>query len=66
VGEGGVLIVGSRCVAMPSDDDDDDDLVRATVNCKLCELVKRLQLLLKSSCKSSINPVTTPNPMFSH
>lgn len=40
VGDGEAPIVGSRCVAMPSVDA--VNLPLATVNCKLCELVKRL------------------------
>jgi hypothetical protein len=36
VGGGRVPIVGSRCVATPSEDV--EILVRAIVNCKVCEL----------------------------
>jgi hypothetical protein len=36
--------------------------VRAVVNCRVCELATALWLLLVTFCKSSVNPITNPNP----
>jgi hypothetical protein len=33
------------------------------VKCRECELVKVLKLF---ACKCSINPITNPNPVYSH
>jgi hypothetical protein len=43
-----------------------EDLVRAVVNCRMCELVIALQLLLDTFYKGSINPITDLNPVYSH
>jgi hypothetical protein len=45
-------IVRSRCVATPSEDV--EDLARGIVNCKVHKLVKCLQLLVVTRCKSPI------------
>jgi hypothetical protein len=36
------------------------------VNCRLCELPIALELLVVTICKTSINPITNPNPVISH
>jgi hypothetical protein len=64
VGGEGVSIVVSRCVATPSKDV--EDLASAIVNCKMCELVKLLQLPVVTSYKSPINQIINPNPVSSH
>jgi hypothetical protein len=38
----------------------------AVVICKLYISVRLLELLVVTSCKISINPVTNPNPVSSH
>jgi hypothetical protein len=38
----------------------------AVVNCKVCESAIVLQLLVTPSCKRAINPITNPNPVYSH
>jgi hypothetical protein len=45
-----------------------EDLACAVVNCKVCELVTALQSLVLISCvhKCWINPITNPNPVYSH
>jgi hypothetical protein len=43
-----------------------EDLVRAVVDCRVCELVTALQLLVVTICKCSVNPITIPNPIYSH
>jgi hypothetical protein len=43
-----------------------EDLVRAVVNCIVCELAIALQLLVVTICKCSINAITNPNPGCSH
>jgi hypothetical protein len=50
VGGGVAPIVESRCVAAYNEDV--EDLLRAIVNCKVCEFVKRLYLLVVTSCKN--------------
>jgi hypothetical protein len=42
------------------------DFIHAVVNCRLCELVLALQLFVVQLCKSSVNPVNTPNSVYSH
>jgi hypothetical protein len=54
----------SRCQAAPSEDW--EDMVSATVNSKARELVKLLSLLVIPSWKRAINPITKPNPVYSH
>jgi hypothetical protein len=41
-------------------------LVRAVVNCRVCELAITLQLCVVMICMCSINPITNPNPVCSH
>lgn len=53
--------MGSRCVAAPSEDA--EQLARAIVTHKLCELVKRLQLI---AATSPVNSITIPNLVYSH
>jgi hypothetical protein len=40
--------------------------VRVVVNCRVCELATALYLLVVTICKCSINPITDPNPVYSH
>jgi hypothetical protein len=40
--------------------------VRAVVNGRVQELAIALQLLVVTFCKSSINLITNPNPVYSH
>jgi hypothetical protein len=40
--------------------------VCAVVNCRVCELTIALYLLVVTTCKCSINPITNPNPVYSH
>jgi hypothetical protein len=40
--------------------------MRAVVNCRVCELAIALQLLVVTICKCSVNPITNPNPVYSH
>jgi hypothetical protein len=51
-----------------TDDDtaDWEDLVHVGMNCRVCELGIVLQLLVVTICKCSINPITNPNPVYSH
>jgi hypothetical protein len=42
------------------------DLMRAVINCWVFELAIALWLLAVTICKWSINPVTNPNPVYSH
>jgi hypothetical protein len=35
-------------------------------NCSVCELALELQLFVITFCKSSINPITNLNPVYSH
>jgi hypothetical protein len=44
MGGGGVRIIGSHCIAMPSEDI--EGLACAVVKCKVCELVKLFVLLV--------------------
>jgi hypothetical protein len=43
-----------------------EDLVRAVVDCRLCELAIALELLRVAIFKSSINPITSPNHVYNH
>jgi hypothetical protein len=43
-----------------------EDLVRAVVNCRVCESAIALQLLVVTIYKWSTNPITNPNPVYSH
>jgi hypothetical protein len=43
-----------------------EDLVCAAVNCGVCESVIVLWLLVVMICKCLINPITNPNPVYSH
>jgi hypothetical protein len=45
---------------------DCEDLGRAAVNCRECELAIALYLLIVTICKCSTNPITNPNPVYSH
>jgi hypothetical protein len=40
--------------------------VHAVVDCRVCELAVALELIVVTLCKSLINPITNPNPIFSH
>jgi NADH:ubiquinone oxidoreductase subunit H len=40
--------------------------VRAVVNCRAYELLITLQLLVVTICKGSTNPITNPDPVYSH
>jgi hypothetical protein len=42
------------------------DFVRAAVNYRMCELALALELFVIAFCKSSINPIINPNPIYSH
>jgi hypothetical protein len=42
------------------------DLVRAVVNCRVCELAIALWLLVVTTCKCSINPIASQNPIDNH
>jgi hypothetical protein len=56
-------IVEIRHQATTGEDTADwEDLVRAVVNCRVCELAIALWLLVVMICKLSINPITNPNP----
>jgi hypothetical protein len=46
--------------------EDTADLLRAVVNCRVCELPIALYLPVVTICKCSINPITNPNPVYSH
>lgn len=43
-----------------------EDLVCAMVNCKVCTLAIALYLLVVTSQRISINPIISPNPVYSH
>jgi hypothetical protein len=60
-------IVGIRHQATPGEGIVDwEDLVRAVVNCRVCELALALQLLVVMIGKCSVSPITNPNPVYSH
>jgi hypothetical protein len=40
--------------------------VRAVVNCRVCDLATVLYLIEVTICNCSINPLTNPNPVYSH
>jgi hypothetical protein len=46
--------------------DDQKHLVRAVGNCRVYELAIELYLRVLTICKCSINPITNPNPVYSH
>jgi hypothetical protein len=41
-------------------------LYYAVVNCRMCELALALQLHVVMISKCSVNPITNPNPIYSH
>jgi hypothetical protein len=43
-----------------------EGLVHTAVHCEVCELVKRLQLLLVTICEIPINPITNQTRICSH
>jgi hypothetical protein len=43
-----------------------DGLLRAVVNCRACELAIALSLLVVTTCKCSVNPITNPTPYIVH
>jgi hypothetical protein len=60
-------IAGIRHQATTGEDTADrEDLVSAVVNCRVCELVIVLELLVVTICECSINPIINPNPVCSH
>jgi hypothetical protein len=40
--------------------------VRVVVNCRVCEIVKALRLIVITSYKKAINRIINPNPFYSH
>jgi hypothetical protein len=54
-------IVRRRYQATTSEDI--EDLMFEAVICRVCRLVKVLQLFLVTSCMCSVNPITNPNPV---
>jgi hypothetical protein len=57
----------SRYQATTGEDTADwGDFVRAAVKCRVCELALALYLFLVTFCKSSINTITNPNPVYNH
>jgi hypothetical protein len=59
--------VGSHCQATTGEDTTDwEDLVRAVVNCRLCELKIALQLLVVTFCNCIIQPIIDPNPVYNY
>jgi hypothetical protein len=40
--------------------------VRAVLKIKMCESAIALQLYVIQSCRCAINPITNPNPAYSH
>jgi hypothetical protein len=56
--------VGSRYQAANSEGI--EVLMRAIVNCKVCELVIAVQFFVVTVCKCPINAVTIRNPVSSH
>jgi hypothetical protein len=45
--------------------EDAEELARAIVTHKVCEIVQRLQLIVVTSFKSPVNPITIPNLVYS-
>jgi hypothetical protein len=43
-----------------------EELVCPIVICEVCRTVRAKSLLVVTICKSSINPITNPNPVYSH
>jgi hypothetical protein len=62
----GTSAIGSRYWTTGEDTADWEELVCAVVNCRVCELVISLWLLVVTFCGSSINPIINPNPIYSH
>jgi hypothetical protein len=59
--------VGSRYKTTTGEDAADwEDLVRVVVKCRVCELAIALQLLVLTICEFSTDPITNPNPVYSH
>jgi hypothetical protein len=40
--------------------------VCTVVNCRVCDLTIALWLLAVTFCTSSVNPISNPNPVYSH
>jgi hypothetical protein len=60
-------VAGSRYQATTGEDMADwKDLIRAVVNCVVCEIAIALYLLVVATGKWLINPITNPNPNFNH
>jgi ribosomal protein L37AE/L43A len=63
----GTSAVGSRYQATTGEHTAScEELVRAVANCRVCELAIALQLLVVMVWKCSVNPITNPNPVYSH
>jgi hypothetical protein len=43
-----------------------EELVRTLIKCIVCELAVALELIVVTSFKSPLNPITNPHPMSSH
>jgi hypothetical protein len=56
----------NRNQATCEDTADWEHIVRAIVNCSVCELATTLYVLVVTICKRTINPITNPNPVYSH
>jgi hypothetical protein len=41
-------------------------LVSHIVICEMCRTVKAYSLLVVTSCKNSVHPISDPNPVYSH
>jgi hypothetical protein len=46
--------------------EDTKDLVRAVVNCSVCEFVKASKVYVVTTYKCPTNPITNPNPVSNH
>jgi hypothetical protein len=63
----GKSAVGNRFQATTGENTADwEDLVRTVVNCWVCKLATAVKLLIVAICKLSLNPITNPNPVYSH
>jgi hypothetical protein len=63
----GIYGIGSHYQTTTGDDTADwEGLVRAAVNCRICELALALELLIATISKCSIDPSTNPKPVYSH
>jgi hypothetical protein len=66
-GTRGIYDAGSRFQGTAGEDTADcEDLVRAVVNCNVCELAIVLKLIVVTSFKSPIKPIINQNPVYSH